>query len=146
MEHILIQELMLYKFNLGYSATKATKNISCIKAEGTVDHGTVTKWFKKFHLGCKNLDNQARSDKSKTVNSEAVPRAMKVNPVSRTHRVSNLAYDSSVWFITFTMSAKASSMLVGWVLWHINLCRLFNTKSIFMQIVLFQTIQFSMST
>ena len=23
--------------------------------------------------------------------------------------------------------------LVGWVLWHINLCRLFNAKSIFMQ-------------
>ena len=36
--------------------------------------------------------------------------------------------------------------LVVWVLWHINLCRLFNAKSIFMKIVLFQTIQFSMST
>ena len=30
--------------------------------------------------------------------------------------------------------------------WHINLCRLFNAKSIFMNIVLFQTIQFSIST
>ena len=36
--------------------------------------------------------------------------------------------------------------MVVWVLWHINLCRLFNAKSIFMQIVLFQTIQFNMST
>ena len=36
--------------------------------------------------------------------------------------------------------------LVGLVLWHINLYRLFNAKSIFMQIVLFQTLQFSMST
>ena len=35
--------------------------------------------------------------------------------------------------------------LVGLVVWHINLCRLFNAKSIFMRIVLFQTIQFSMS-
>ena len=35
--------------------------------------------------------------------------------------------------------------LVVWVLWHINLCRLFNAKFIFMQIVLFQTIHFSMS-
>ena len=26
-------------------------------------------------------------------------------------------------------------LLVCWVLWHINLCRLFNAKSIFMQIV-----------
>ena len=33
------------------------------------------------------------------------------------------------------------------VLWHINLCRLFNAKSIFIQItVLIQTIQFSIST
>ena len=36
--------------------------------------------------------------------------------------------------------------LVCWVLWHINLCRLFNTKSIFMKIVQFQTLQFSIST
>ena len=36
--------------------------------------------------------------------------------------------------------------LVVWVLWHINLSGLFNAKSIFMKIVLFQTIQFSMST
>ena len=33
--------------------------------------------------------------------------------------------------------------LVVWVLWHINLCMLFNVNSIFMKIVLFQTIQFS---
>ena len=36
--------------------------------------------------------------------------------------------------------------LVGWVLWHINLFRLFNAKSIFMKTVPFQTIQFSIST
>ena len=35
---------------------------------------------------------------------------------------------------------------VVWVLWHINLSWLFNAKSIFMQIVLLQRIQFSMST
>ena len=38
---------------------------------------------------------------------------------------------------------------VGWlvgVLWHVNHCRYFNANSIFIQIVLFQTIQFSMST
>ena len=43
----------------------------------------------------------------------------------------------------------SSNMLVGWlvvwVLWHINLCRLFNAKSIFINIVLFQTIQFNIS-
>ena len=33
--------------------------------------------------------------------------------------------------------------VIVWVIWHINLCRLFTAKSIFMQIVVFQTIQFS---
>ena len=33
-----------------------------------------------------------------------------------------------------------------WFLWHINLCSLFNAKSIFIQAVLFQTIQFSIDT
>ena len=38
-------------------------------------------------------------------------------------------------------------VFIRWlVLWHINLCRLFKAKSIFMRIVLFQTIQFSMGT
>ena len=54
--------------------------------------------------------------------------------------------------------------MVSWVLWHIKLCRLFNAKSIFIQIIssisnnsvlheyslsktfLFQAIQFSIST
>ena len=36
--------------------------------------------------------------------------------------------------------------LVIWVSWHINLCRLFNAKSIFKKIVLFKKIQFSIST
>ena len=37
--------------------------------------------------------------------------------------------------------------LFVWVLWHINLCRLFSAKSIFYEpAVLFQTIQFSIST
>ena len=59
------------------------------------------------------------------------------------------------WLKLSTLSNKHSIFsncfksirLVGCLgLWHINLCRLFNAKSIFMKIVLFQTIQFSIST
>ena len=45
----------------------------------------------------------------------------------------------------FTICLKFG-WLVGWIQWPINLCSLFNAKSIFMKIVLFQTIQFSIST
>ena len=40
-----------YKVELGYNAVEATKNIYCVKS--LVDPITVTRWFKKFHLGCR---------------------------------------------------------------------------------------------
>ena len=37
MQYDLIQELMLYEFELGDNTTESTKNIWCAKYEGTVD-------------------------------------------------------------------------------------------------------------
>ena len=52
-------ELLLYEFELGHNATKATKNICCAKDHAFV-HSTETRWFKKFHSGSKNLDDPTR--------------------------------------------------------------------------------------
>ena len=71
-QHCLIWEHMLNEFELGYNAVEATKNIYCVKNEGAFDYSTVTRWFKKFCLSCKNFDNQAKSGRPKTVASEAV--------------------------------------------------------------------------
>ena len=38
MQHSLIWELILYKYELGYNATKTSKNICNAKDEGTVDY------------------------------------------------------------------------------------------------------------
>ena len=67
---------------------KATKNIHCMKGKGTIDYSTVTKWFKKFCLGCKNLDDQAKSGKPKTVNFKAMLKAIKAKLASNTQKVS----------------------------------------------------------
>ena len=57
----LIWVFMLYEFEMGHNAMKVTKIIYCAKGEGTVDCSMVTRWFKKFHPGNKNLDDQERS-------------------------------------------------------------------------------------
>ena len=36
-QYWLIQELMLYEFDLGHKAMEATKNIHCANDEGTID-------------------------------------------------------------------------------------------------------------
>ncbi len=57
-----------------------------MKFEDAVNHGTiVTGWLKKFHSGCKNLDDQARSVKVKTADSKAVLQAQSAGAVAYTN-------------------------------------------------------------
>ena len=65
---------MLYKFELGHNTAKAIRYIYCAKDEGTVDYNTVTRWFKEFNWGKKDLDDRGRS--------ESVLQAIEKNPVS----------------------------------------------------------------
>ena len=62
------------------------KTFFCTKGEGTVDPRIVKRWFKKFQLGCKKLDDQVRSSRPKTIDFEPVFQA--VNLMSSTWRVS----------------------------------------------------------
>ena len=78
-QHGLIQELMHYEFELGHNTTEIRKNICCVKGESAVDHGTVTRWCKNFHLGSKDLSNQARTSRLKTEDSEAMLQAREAN-------------------------------------------------------------------
>ena len=55
---------------------------SYVEGEGAIDLSMVTRWFKKFCLGCKNLEDQARLSKPKTMDYKAVFQSIEVNPVS----------------------------------------------------------------
>ena len=87
-QHSLIWKIVLYNFELGYNAAEVTKDICFAKNEGKVDRSTVTRWFKKFHLGCKNLDNQAQLGRPKTIDSGAILQAIEANLVSITQKLS----------------------------------------------------------
>ena len=79
--------MMFYEFELVHNTKEVTKNFSCAKGEGVVDHSTVTRWFKKFHSSGKNIDNQARSGSPKTMDSETMLLAIEANLVSSTQSV-----------------------------------------------------------
>ena len=51
---------MLYEFQQSYDVTEEIfKNIGCVKGEFKDDHGTETRWFRKFHSTYKKRDDQA---------------------------------------------------------------------------------------
>ena len=79
----LIQKLVARLKLIEHNTAEATKT-----GESTVDCSTVIRRFKKFRLGCNNLNNQARSHGPETRDFEAVLHAMAANLVSSTQRVS----------------------------------------------------------
>ena len=87
LEHRLIWDLLLYKFKLYYNSAEATKNSCCRKGKDSVIHNTVTRWFKKFHSSCKNLDNQARIGRYKTTDSGIVHQTIHIDIVRSTQWV-----------------------------------------------------------
>ena len=65
----MIWKLMFYEFKLGHKK----KNNNCVKGEGAVNHSTWNRWFKKFHLNCKNLDQAMSSLKLLIARSYSKP-------------------------------------------------------------------------
>ena len=111
----LIQKFMHYKFELGQNATEATKNICCIKDEDTVDYSTVIRWFKLFCSGSKNLDNQARSCRPKSMDFKAVLQVLVANPASSSQRVSGKLSISQSWRVCFFHDLIKSI----WICWNV---------------------------
>ena len=70
---------MLYEFKMGYNTAKATKDICCVKDNGTVDNNTISRWFEKFCSGGMDFDNQAKLGRSKTVDFETILKALEAN-------------------------------------------------------------------
>ena len=71
----LIQELM--RLNWAITPWKKPKTLAVRKVKVLLI--TVTSWFKKFCLGYKNLDNQVRSGRPKSVASKAILQAIDGN-------------------------------------------------------------------
>ena len=87
-QHSLIQELMVYEFEMDHNTAEATKNICCAKGEGAIDHDSVSSGFKKFCSGYKTLDDQKRSGRPKVIDTDAVLQAIESNLMSNFQRVS----------------------------------------------------------
>ena len=105
----VIWENYALQIRTGPEHRKHRLNIYYALSEGTPDQNTVTRWLVKFHTSCKNVDDQTRSARHKTVDSEDVIQATEASLVSTTQRVSiGLAYHSLVWLAIFTTLANAS--------------------------------------
>ena len=88
LQRSLIWELMLYEIELGHKAAEAS--IYGTKSNGAIDHSTVTRWFKRFYSGCKDLNHQIRLSRPKSMDSVAMFQAIKTNSTESIRRAQHL--------------------------------------------------------
>ena len=115
----LIWELTFYEFELGHDAADATKKNCGEKGEIAVHHSTITKWFKKLHLGCKTLNNQAKLSWPKTTNSKAMLQAIAALPASSYQRVSGKLHISQSSVIRH-LHNLGKNIWSSWIVAHIT--------------------------
>uniref|UniRef100_A0A914EJP4 Mos1 transposase HTH domain-containing protein n=1 Tax=Acrobeloides nanus TaxID=290746 RepID=A0A914EJP4_9BILA len=73
----VIQELLKYKYELGYNAKEATRNINRAKK---VDYATAKRWYSKFRSGKLDVADKKRSGRSREVDRVAVVNAVEAHP------------------------------------------------------------------
>ena len=76
-QHNLIQELTLYQFELAIIQWKEPKTFVAQKVKAQLI--MVIRWFKKFCLRYKSLDNRVRLGRPKIVKSKGMPQAKEAN-------------------------------------------------------------------
>ena len=77
----------------------ATKNICCAEGESAVNHCTVTRGFKTFCSGCKNLEYQVRSGMSKTGFRVCSCNSLRqIQQVTFEEHLARSTSHSSIWF------------------------------------------------
>ena len=102
-----VGNLCLTSSNCVTTPIKQLKNFN-VKKEGAVGHSTVNKWF---HLGCKNLDNQARQVGLKL--------DFVINPASSSRRVSGeLTISNSI--VVHPIHNVGKSTQSCWIVPHVT--------------------------
>ena len=101
----LIRKLMLYEFKLSHNAVETTKNICCVKGEGTVDPAQMVQ---EISLRLKERWRSSKG-KAKSVLFEVVLQAIDENPACGTWRISGdlSASHTLLWFVTAKTSVAA---------------------------------------
>ena len=81
-EHIRV--CLLYEFKLGHTPAEATRNICQAIGPGTINHSTVTRWWKRFSSGDESLKDEPRSGRPTTFNLADLKQAIEDDPTLTT--------------------------------------------------------------
>ena len=123
--HSQIQKIMLHEYEQSNNIVETIKNICCLKGDCAIDHCKVTRWFKKFCLEYKNLENLTSSDRLTTMDSKNILLAIAANPASW-----NLESIKWFWHLTAHYSSSPSQHLLNCVSCSKKIAKLLTHSSI----------------
>lgn len=88
MKNFYFRALLLHYWKQNFKATDAAQKICEVEGEGSISIRAAQKWFKKFNEGDTSLDDQPRSGRPVSTDSEALRELVEANPATSTRRLS----------------------------------------------------------
>ena len=80
MQNFEIRVLLKFFWKKGLSARAAAREICSEEGEGSVSNPTASAWFKKFNTGDTSIEDQPRSGRPPTLDSEVLRQSVEANP------------------------------------------------------------------
>ena len=88
MQNFEIRVLLKFFWKKGLSARAAARKICSVEGEGSVSNPTASAWFKKFNTGDTSIEDQPRSGRPPTLDSEVLRQSVEANPATSVRRLS----------------------------------------------------------
>ncbi|CAK9804076.1 Histone-lysine N-methyltransferase SETMAR [Anthophora quadrimaculata] len=76
----VIRAILLYEFKLGTNAVEASRKICIAFGGGSVTSRTAQRWFKKFVSGDESLEDEVRSGRPSSLNTDELRIMIETNP------------------------------------------------------------------
>ncbi|OPJ90575.1 hypothetical protein AV530_007025 [Patagioenas fasciata monilis] len=104
-----IRAIFLFEFKRGCKAVETTLNINNTFGPGTASKRTAQWWFKKFHKGDKNLEDEERSGRLSEVDNHQLRAIIEANPLATTQEVAeelNVDHSRVIWHLKLIGKVK----------------------------------------
>jgi histone-lysine N-methyltransferase SETMAR len=87
----------MYQFKMGSKAAETTRNINQAFGQGTVNEGTLQRWFKEFRNGDESLEDEEGRGRSSAIDDNQLRAVIEADPPKTTREVAEeLNVDHSI--------------------------------------------------
>ena len=107
--HVHIRHIMLYRYEKGYKAAEAFRDLNELFGEGTIGERQVRRWFERFKSGNKSLEDEGGRGRPSDFDDQALLDAVEEDESLTTRLLAEMFNVGQSTIIRHSSSSTASN-------------------------------------